>query len=112
MTENTSKDVWADSAYRREAHELALECSGYRSHVHKKGKRNKPLTDRDKKVNTRKSKVRVRVEHVFGSITNEQGGLYFNVIGLARTAVKIGMMNVVYNMRRFVALHRMSLPEN
>ncbi|MBQ0720000.1 MAG: transposase, partial [Gammaproteobacteria bacterium] len=53
--------------------------------------------------------VRARVEHVFGSISNEQGGLYFQVIGLARTRVKVGMMNVVYNMRRFVSLHRMKL---
>jgi hypothetical protein len=28
------------------------------------------------------------VEHVFGSITNEQGGLYFRVIGAARIAIK------------------------
>lgn len=108
LAENTSNDVWADSAYQSADHETALEAMKYRSHIHKKGKRNKPLTERDKKANTRKSKVRVRVEHVFGSITNEQGGLYFRVIGLARTAAKIGMMNVVYNMRRFVTLHRTS----
>ena len=39
------------------------------------------------------------VEHVFGSMTNEQGGLYFRVIGLARTATKIGLINLVNNMR-------------
>ena len=108
LTQNTSKDVWADSAYRSEEHERSLDALGYRSHVHKKGKRSKPLTERDKKANTRKSSVRVRVEHVFGSMTNEQGGLDFKVIGLARTRIKIGMMNVVYNMRRFVSLDRMS----
>jgi len=109
LTKNTSKDVWADSAYRSEAHESTLHNKGYRSHVHKKGNRNKPLSERDKKANKRKSKVRVRVEHVFGSMTNEQGGLHFRVIGLARNAVKIGMMNMVYNMRGFVSLHKMSL---
>lgn len=109
LTENSSKDVWADSAYRSEAAENELAAEQYRSHVHKKGVRNKPLTERDKQANKRKSRVRVRVEHVFGSITNEQGGLYFRVIGLARTAVKIGMMNMVYNMRRFVTLNRMSV---
>lgn len=112
LTENTSKDVWADSAYQSEEHELTLYAMGYRSHVHKKGRRNKPLSERDKKTNTRKSKVRVRVEHVFGSMTNEQGGLYFKVIGLARNSVKVGMMNVVYNMRRFVSLHRISASTN
>lgn len=108
LTENTSKDVWADSAYRGEDHELALDVMGHRSQVHQKGKKNKPLTSRQKKANTKKSTVRARVEHVFGSITNEQGGLYFQVIGLCRTTVKVGMMNVVYNMRRFVTLDRIS----
>lgn len=108
LAENTSSDVWADSAYQSEDNEIALEVMGYRSHIHKKGKRNKPLSERQKKANTKKSTVRVRVEHVFGSITNEQGGLYSRVVGLARTTVKIGMMNVVYNMRRFVTLHRIS----
>jgi IS5 family transposase len=110
LADNTSGDVWADSAYRSEEHELMLESMGYRSHVHKKGNKNKPLTDRENKANTRKSKVRARVEHVFGSIKNEQGDLYTRVIGLARTKVKVGMMNVVYNMRRFVTLNRISAP--
>ena len=110
LADNTSKDVWADSAYRSEAHELILDEMGYRSHVHKKGKRAKPLTPREEKANKRKSKTRVRVEHVFGLITNEQGGLFFRVIGLARTKMKIGMMNVVYNMRRFITLSRTSVP--
>lgn len=109
LTENSSKDVWADSAYRSEEAEKELAAGKYRSHVHKKGARNKPLTERDKQANKRKSRIRVRVEHVFGSISNEQGGLYFRVIGLARTAVKVGMMNMVYNMRRLVTLHRMSV---
>lgn len=109
LADNSSRDVWADSAYQSEDHEIMLEVMDCRSHVHKKGKRNQPLSERAKKANTQKSKVRARVEHVFGSITNEQGGLYFRVIGLARTKVKVGMMNVVYNMRRFVSLHKMSL---
>ncbi|MFT5419720.1 MAG: IS5 family transposase [Candidatus Endobugula sp.] len=109
LTENTSKDVWADSAYRSEEKELILDIMGYRSHVHKKGKKNKPLSTRDHKANKRKSTVRVRVEHVFGSITNEQGGLYFRVIGLCRTKVNVGMMNLVYNMRRLVTLNRISV---
>lgn len=108
LTINTSKDVWADSAYRSEEHELALSLMGHRSHVHKKGKKNKPLSDVEKKANTKKSRIRARVEHVFGSITNEQGGLYFRVIGLARNTVKIGMMNIAYNMRRFITLHRIT----
>lgn len=108
LHENTSKDLWADSAYASEDSELILAASGYRSHVHRKGSRNKPLSERSQRANHRKSKVRARVEHVFGSIANEQGGSFLRVIGLARASVKVGMMNLVYNMRRLVTLHRRS----
>jgi hypothetical protein len=91
LVDNSSKSVWADSAYRSEVIEYSLEEARYPSHVYKK------------------SSVRARVEQVFGSITNGQGGLYFRVIGAARTAIKIGLMTMVYNMRRYVTLHRMSL---
>ena len=47
------------------------------------------------------------VEHVSGSMTNEQGVLYFRVIGLARTATRIGLMNLVYNMRRLVQIDKL-----
>ena len=40
-------------------------------------------------------------------MTNEQGGLYFRVLGLARTATRIGLMNLVYNMRRLVQIDKL-----
>ena len=40
-------------------------------------------------------------------MTNEQGGLYFRVIGLTRTATRIGLMNLVYNMKRPVQIDRL-----
>jgi len=102
--DNTSRDVYADSAYRSEEIELALDVMEYRSHVHTKGKRDCPLTEQQRKANTRKAKIRCRVEHVFGSQENEQGGIFVRVIGLARAATKITLMNLTYNMRRFVYL--------
>ena len=38
----------------------------YSHKVHEKGYRNKPLSDKQKASNTKKSKIRARVEHVFG----------------------------------------------
>ena len=58
----------------------------------------------------KKSSIRVRVEHVFGSIANEQNGGFIRVIGKARAATKIGLTNLVYNMRRMVTLSRQSAP--
>lgn len=110
LRDNSSKEVWADSAYWSEENELSLAAMGYRSRIHKKGHRNRPLSAREVDANRRKSTVRARVEHVFGSQTNEQGGMFVRVIGLARAKVKIGLMNLVYNMRRRVTLTRKAVP--
>jgi len=109
LSDNTAKDVWADSAYRSEEHEQGLKNAGYRSHVHKKGTRGRPLSERAQRANKKKSKIRVRVEHIFGSITNEQHGLFVRTLGLVRAKSKIGMINLVYNMRRFIFLRRRDL---
>lgn len=106
LSDNSAKDVWADSAYRSEENEIMLEADNYRSHVHTKGKRNQPLNDREKEANRKRSKIRARVEHVFGSMENEQGGMFIRVIGIARAKTKIGLMNLVYNIRRCVSLSR------
>jgi len=110
LADNTSQDVWADSAYKSADNDLMLEASGYRNQVHVKGHRNKPLTEAQKDANHIKSKTRVRVEHVFGSMENEQGGMFVRSIGMVRAKTKICLMNLTYNMRRFVTLHRMSAP--
>jgi len=101
---NTSSDFWGDSAYRSAETEDRLEEKGYRSHIHHKGKRNKPLTARQVKANKSRSKVRVRVEHVFGFQQRSMGGKLIRTIGQTRAKVKIGMMNLVYNMNRFIQL--------
>ena len=55
-------------------------------------------------------RVRARVEHVFADQENGMGGIFVRTIGMARAAAKIGMMNLVYNMRRFVWLERAAAP--
>ena len=55
-----------------------------------------------------RSKVRARVEHVFGDQKNSMGAEIVRTIGILRARCKIAMMNLVYNMRRFVFLERMA----
>jgi transposase, IS5 family len=105
---NTSNEVWADSAYRSAETEAKLKERGFKSRIHRRGARNHPLSDRQKTANTTRSRVRARVEHVFGDQQNAMGGIFVRTIGIARAAVKIGMMNLVYNMRRFVSLERVA----
>ncbi|WP_412509905.1 transposase, partial [Roseovarius sp. SYSU LYC5161] len=79
-----------------------------KSHIHRKGKRGKPLTDQATGSNRTKSTVRVRVEHVFGAQANDMGGTLVRTIGMARAKTKIGMKNIAYNMRRLVQLRRIN----
>ncbi len=86
--------------------ERHLKENGFVSQVHRRGKRNKPLSEHKSQVNSRRSKVRARVEHVFGFQESAMGGKLVRMIGFVRARTKIGMMNLVYNMRRFVWLTR------
>lgn len=100
---NTSADVWADSAYRSAQRETELKARGYRSHIQTKGTAQKKLSERAMKANHYRSKVRVGVEHVFAAQT-AMGGMLVRTIGIARARVKVGMMNIVYNLRRWAYL--------
>ena len=105
---NTSNQVWADSAYLSAETEAKLRAKGYKSRVHRRAVRNRPLSQRQQATNTTRSRVRARVEHVFADQHNAMGGKVVRTIGMARARVKIGMMNLVYNMRRLVSLERVA----
>lgn len=104
--DNTSSDLWADSAYRSAEREAELKERMIRSHIHHKGYRNRPLSKHKQEVNKRRSSVRARVEHVFGHQKNSMGGTMVRTIGIARAKTKIGLKNLAYNMQRFVFLIR------
>ncbi len=106
---NTASGVWADSAYRSQEIEEKLAEQGLKSHIHRREHRGKPLTARQEAANKTRSKVRARVEHVFGNQHNSMGTKLVRTIGIARATVKIGMQNLAYNMRRLVVLERAAL---
>ena len=108
MQGNTGAGVWADSAYRFEEMEAKLRARKLKSHIHRKGKRGKPLTEQAKGSNRTKSTVRGRVEHIFGAQANDMGGTLVRTIGLVRARTRIGMKNLVYNMRRLGQLRRLN----
>src|SRR5467141_262249 len=70
---NTGKGVWADSAYRSVQIEAGLKAKGLQSRIHRRAARNRPLSERQKSANTTRSRVRARVEHVFGHQQNSMG---------------------------------------
>jgi IS5 family transposase len=104
----TEKDqgqpLYADSAYTGEDQEKVYQKKKVINKVNEKGYRNKPLTDKQKANNKEKSKTRARVEHIFGFVENSMNGSFVRTIGIARAKVKIGMMNLTYNICRCVQL--------
>jgi len=105
---NTSADVFADSAYRSAETEARLKARGFRSRIHVRATRNHPLSQRQEEANRNKSRVRVRIEHVFGAQETSAGSRLVRTIGMVRARVKIGLQNLVYNIRRLVTLERMA----
>jgi IS5 family transposase len=104
--DNSSRDVWADSAYRSEEKLQALGKDGYREHLQRKGCKHKTLTEWEKRGNRTRSRIRSRVEHVFGVQAKRAGDLILRTIGLIRAKAKIGLRNLVYNLDRFCVLQR------
>lgn len=98
--DNTSADLWADAAYRSKAQEERLKAEGYRSHIHTKGQASKPVSACQQRANRKRSRVRSRVEHVFAA-QQAMGGKRVRTIGMARARVKVAMMNIVHNLRRW-----------
>jgi IS5 family transposase len=98
---NPDKKIWADKAYRSEAVECLLAENNYESRIHYQAKKGGWIAEEEKRWNYRYSKIRTRVEHAFGFITNTMKGNFIRTIGLARARFKIGMINLVYNFCRY-----------
>ena len=88
--------------------EQRLRARGFRSRIHKRGRRHRPLTEAETEANYKKSKVRARIEHVFGAQENAPGGRLVRTIGIVRAQIKIGLQNLAYNIRRLVFLERLA----
>lgn len=98
---NTGATVWADSAYRSRANEAFMAKHGFRSQVHHRKPKGRPMAPHIRRGNAGRSKIRATVEHVFARQKGPMG-LFIRTIGLARARVKIGMANLAYNITRLV----------
>ena len=74
----------------------------------RRASRNHPLSDAQTRANRAKSKIRARIEHVFGAQQTSPGGRIVRTIGILRARAKIGLQNLAYNVRRLVTLERMA----
>ncbi len=94
------QELWADSAYTGVKQEAIIQKYEMINQVTEKGYRNNPLRKEQKANNRKKSKVRARVEHVFGFMEQSMHGLKLKSVGIARATGMIGLINLTYNLFR------------
>jgi len=104
---NTASVVWADTAYRSAANEEFMAKNGFVSRVHRKKPIGRPMPAAIRRTNNAKSKIRSRIEHVFAE-QKERMDLFIRTIGIARATTKIGLANLVYNIKRLRFLRRIA----
>ena len=88
------KVLYADSAYSGKPIALVLPES-CENQICEKGYRNSPLTSEQKENNRRKSKIRCRIEHIFGFMTGAMHCITIRSIGITRAWFNIGITNLV-----------------
>jgi len=105
LIDHENTDLWADTSYRSAKNEALLAKRRLVSRIHRKKPRGRPMAQRTRQANARKSAVRAAVEHVFAYQKGPMA-LRIRTIGLVRAQVKIGLANLAYNMRRYIWLSR------
>ena len=102
---DVGQELHADSAYIGESINKMLKGKGIVPQIIERAFKGKPLTDEQKENHRIKSKVRCRIEHAFGFVTNNMRDFYIQSIGFKCVKGIIGLINLVYNMCRYEQNH-------
>ena len=95
------KMVYADRAYDTHERRRKLKRMGIEDGIMKRGNKHHPeVSERDKERNRLISKVRSRVEKVFGTLKRTYGYSRVRYIGLERNATEMWLKCMAYNLRR------------
>jgi IS5 family transposase len=98
------QEMYADKAYDNAEVKKGIRLAKMKCRVLKSARRNKPLTRRQQAMNDKLNKVRARVEHIFGAMEKQLGGLRTRAVGLVRATFNTGLTNLCYNMLRTLTL--------
>jgi len=90
--------VWGDSAYTGQTVMMRQAAPCAQDFTHEKGRRNHPLDEAAKARNRTKSKVRAKVEHVFGVIKRVFGFTKVRYRGLAKNAHALFVLCALTNL--------------
>ena len=105
---NPDEPYYGDAGYVSAEREERLRKRGYNPQICERIPKSRPLLIPEVKENNRaKSKIRCRIEHVFGEMKMRMGDETLRTIGFARARFWIGMRNLCYNMSRLVSLNKL-----
>lgn len=107
--QNTSSEVWADSAYRSQSNEAWLADRMLTSRIHGRKPKGKPMPVATARANATKSAIRARIEHVFAHQKN-RFGLFIRTIRIARAEAKLTLANLAYNFDRLIFHEKRRVP--
>jgi IS5 family transposase len=107
--DNPASAVWADTAYRSAANIALLARRGLVPQFQRPKPRGRPMPAHIARGNATRARVRVAVEHVFAA-QKCRLGLVIRSVGLARATARLGLANLVTNMRRLVWFETRAAP--
>jgi IS5 family transposase len=103
------RTVFGDKAYWKEADRQRFRAAGVRYRVNRRGTKQRPLTDDQKRINRSRSKLRARGEHAFRVVKQLWGFAKVRYRGIAKNAARaltsFALANL-YLMRRSIVPHQ------
>jgi IS5 family transposase len=103
------RTVFGDQAYWKKADRQRFRAAGVRYRVNRRGTKQRPLTDHQKKINQSRSRHRARGEHAFRIVKQLWGFTKVRYRGIAKNAVRalisFALANL-YLMRKWIVPHQ------
>lgn len=96
--------LFADKAYANDELKRTCRKEGVFYGILDKGRRNRPLSQKQKKANSRKSRIRNAVERPFAWFKRMLGYRMVRYVNLRRNALQFTFLCIVHNLRRGVCL--------
>lgn len=103
------RTIFGDQAYWKEGDRQRFRAAGVRYRVNRRGTKQRPLTDHQKKINQSRSRHRARGEHAFRIVKQLWGFAKVRYRGIAKNAARaftsFALANL-YLMRRCIVPHQ------
>jgi IS5 family transposase len=103
--EDGRQRLYGDCAYRSKTLDQIYRQKKIINQINEQGYNNKKITAAQEKQNTRKSRIRVRIEHIFGFMANSMNRKFLKYRSFSRNEIGIGLMNLTYNLFRLIQLN-------